>query len=98
MLETERMQMGIFNGDDAIRGYALNRMCHSLNDAANRRAFMADIDGYCDRYGLTDVQREAVKANDKKKLLAAGVSLYFVTKLARAYKGGPLAAVPRAGS
>lgn len=93
---TPRMLAGIFNGEDAARGYALNKMCHSLNEEANRTAFMDDPEGYCRRFGLSDFQREAVLANDKKKLLAAGVSLYFVTKLARAYAGGPLAPVPRA--
>lgn len=95
MKATERMLMGIFNGEDAQRGYALNKMCHSLNDAANRQAFMADIDAYCTRYGLDDTQRAAVKSGKKNDLLAAGVSLYFLTKLSRAYAGGPLAPVPR---
>ncbi|UPG74542.1 protocatechuate 3,4-dioxygenase (plasmid) [Roseomonas gilardii subsp. gilardii] len=95
MEATERMLMGIFNGEDAQRGYALNKMCHSLNDEGNRREFMADIDAYCSRYGLNDQQRAAVKSRKKNDLLAAGVSLYFLTKLARAYAGGPLAPVPR---
>jgi len=89
------MKMGIFTGEDAIRGYALNKMCHSLNDAGNREAFMADIDGYCARFALTPVQVAAVKNRKKDDLLAAGVSLYFLTKLLRAYAGGPLAPVPR---
>jgi protocatechuate 4,5-dioxygenase alpha chain len=95
MQPTERMIMGIFTGEDAQRGYALNKMCHSLNDEGNRRAFMADIDAYCSKYGLNSEQRAAVKSGNKNDLLAAGVSLYFLTKLSRAYAGGPLAPVPR---
>ena len=32
----------IFDGDAAVRGYPLNAMCFSFNDAANRAAFLAD--------------------------------------------------------
>ncbi|MFC0408399.1 hypothetical protein [Roseomonas elaeocarpi] len=95
MEATERMRMGIFNGEDAQRGYALNKLCHSLNDERNRNEFMADIDAYCTKYGLSSEQRAAVKSGKKNDLLAAGVSLYFMTKLSRAYAGGPLAPVPR---
>ena len=42
----------IFDGEQARKGYALNKMCYSFNDAANRKAFVADEDGYCAKYGL----------------------------------------------
>ena len=32
----------IFDGEQARKGYALNKMCYSFNDAANRAAFVAD--------------------------------------------------------
>ena len=32
----------IFDGDQARKGYALNRMCFSFNEAANREAFLRD--------------------------------------------------------
>ena len=32
----------VFDGDLAQKGYALNKMCFSFNDAANRQAFAAD--------------------------------------------------------
>jgi hypothetical protein len=31
----------IFDGAQAMKGYALNKMCFSFNDAANRQAFVA---------------------------------------------------------
>ena len=37
----------IFDADQARKGYALNKMCYSFNDAANRAAFQADEDAYC---------------------------------------------------
>ena len=43
----------IFDGDQAIKGYALNKMCMYFNDAASRAEFLRDEDAYCARYGLT---------------------------------------------
>ena len=43
----------IFDGEQAQKGFALNRMCFSFNDADNRAAFLRDEDGYCAKYGLT---------------------------------------------
>lgn len=80
---TERMTTGIYTSEDAQVGYALNKMCYSFNKAENRAAFVADPDGYCDKYGLNKDQRAAVMSRDKRDLLAAGASLYFITKLLR---------------
>ena len=51
----------IFDGTQARKGYALNKMCYSFNDAANRQAFLADEEAYCARYGLNPQQREAIR-------------------------------------
>lgn len=72
----------LFDGDLAIRGLALNAMCFSFNDAANRAAFVADEDAYCTRYGLTSEQRAAVAARDVPAMLAAGGNVYYLAKLA----------------
>ena len=32
----------IFDGELARRGYALNKLCYSLNEQGNRDAFLAD--------------------------------------------------------
>jgi protocatechuate 4,5-dioxygenase, alpha chain len=72
----------LFDGDQARKGYALNKMCFSFNDAANREAFKADEDGYCARYGLTDVQREAIRSRNVLQLLAAGGNVYYLAKFA----------------
>ncbi|MBY0392722.1 MAG: protocatechuate 4,5-dioxygenase subunit alpha [Novosphingobium sp.] len=72
----------LFDGDLAMRGLALNAMCFSFNDAANRAAFVADEDGYCRKYGLTEVQRAAVAARDVPAMLAAGGNVYYLAKLA----------------
>lgn len=72
----------LFDGELAERGFALNAMCYSFNDAANRAAFLADEDAYCRRYGLTDEQRAAVAARDVPAMLAAGGNVYYLAKLA----------------
>jgi protocatechuate 4,5-dioxygenase, alpha chain len=37
----------IFDGDQAQKGYALNRMCFSFNSASNGAAFLKDEEAYC---------------------------------------------------
>jgi protocatechuate 4,5-dioxygenase alpha chain len=72
----------IFDGTMAAKGYALNRMCHSFNDAASREAFRSDEDAYCRRFGLTEEQRAAVASRNVLQLLAAGGNIYYLAKLA----------------
>lgn len=72
----------LFDGRMARRGYALNKMCYSFNDAANRQAFLADEDGYCARYGLNAEQRDAIRAKNVLQLLAAGGNAYYLAKFA----------------
>ncbi len=71
----------IFDGDQAIKGYQLNKMCFSFNKAENRDAFKADEDAYCVKYGLTDEQRAAVKKRDVLALLNLGGNIYYLAKL-----------------
>jgi protocatechuate 4,5-dioxygenase alpha chain len=72
----------VFDGVMAQRGYALNRMCYSFNDAANRAAFVTDEEGYCARYGLNVAQRTAVRQRNVLALLLAGGNIYYLAKLA----------------
>jgi protocatechuate 4,5-dioxygenase alpha chain len=54
MRETPRAIPGTtpFDGTMARKGYALNKMCFSFNDKANRDAFLADEEGYMRQYAL----------------------------------------------
>jgi protocatechuate 4,5-dioxygenase alpha chain len=72
----------LFDGDLAARGFALNAMCHSFNNAANRAAFVADEQAYGDKFGLTGPQSAAVAARDVPAMLAAGGNVYYLAKLA----------------
>jgi protocatechuate 4,5-dioxygenase alpha chain len=70
----------IFDGELAQRGYALNKMCYSFNDAANREAFRRDEEAYCAKYGLSAEQRTAIRNRDVLALLAAGGNVYYLAK------------------
>lgn len=72
----------IFDGRAAMRGYALNKMCYSFNDAANREAFLRDEDAYCAKYGLNEQQRDAVRRRDVLAMIEAGGNIYYLAKLA----------------
>ena len=71
-----------FDGPMATRGYALNKMCFSFNEASAREAFLADEEAYCDRYGLDDEQKKAIAGRDVLGLIAAGGSIYYLAKFA----------------
>lgn len=72
----------LFDGDAASKGYLLNKMCFSFNEQANREAFLADPEGYMEKYGLTEDQRRAVRSKQILKLLAAGGNVYYLAKFA----------------
>jgi protocatechuate 4,5-dioxygenase, alpha chain len=72
----------MFDGDQAQKGYALNRMCYSFNSAVNRAAFVANEDAYCAKFGLTPAQRKAVKSRDVLAMIEAGGNIYYLAKLA----------------
>jgi len=72
----------IFDGAAARRGYALNKMCYSFNNAANREAFRRDEDAYCRKFGLDDAQRAAVRLRDVLALIEVGGNIYYLAKLA----------------
>jgi protocatechuate 4,5-dioxygenase alpha chain len=72
----------IFDGDAARKGYALNKMCYSFNDAAARADFLRDEDAYCARFGLNDAQRSAIAARNVLQLIAAGGNAYYLAKFA----------------
>ena len=72
----------VFDGEQAQKGFALNRMCFSFNSAENRAAFLKDEDAYCRKFALTKEQRAAVKARDVLAMIAAGGNVYYLAKLA----------------
>jgi protocatechuate 4,5-dioxygenase alpha chain len=72
----------LFDGAQAMKGYALNRMCFSFNEQANRDAFRKDEEAYMGRYGLAAEQAEAIRKRDVLALIAAGGNVYYLAKFA----------------
>jgi len=76
------MDTPIFDGEQALKGYALNKMCYSFNDAQNRAAFLRDEEAYCNQFGLSEAQRAAVKRRNVLAMIEAGGNIYYLAKLA----------------
>ena len=72
----------IFDGHQAMKGYALNKMCFSFNDPANREAFKQDEDAYCRKFPITASQRDALKRRDVLALVHDGGNIYYLAKWA----------------
>jgi len=72
----------LFDGRAAQLGYALNKMCYSFNEAANRAEFVRDEAAYCASFHLNEAQRDAVRRRDVLALIAAGGNIYYLAKLA----------------
>jgi protocatechuate 4,5-dioxygenase alpha chain len=72
----------IFDGEQAVKGYALNKMCYSFNEASAREEFLKDEDAYCERFELSPEQREAICSRNVLQLIAAGGNIYYLAKFA----------------
>ncbi len=70
----------LFDGEQARKGYGLNRMCFSFNSAENRAEFLRDEAAYCAKYGLNAEQCAAIAGRDVLRLLAAGGNVYYLAK------------------
>ena len=76
----------MFDGAQAMKGYALNKMCYSFNKAENRDAFVADEEAYMEKYGLNEQQKKAVRDRDILGLIDAGGNIYYLAKFAGIFK------------
>ncbi len=76
----------IFDGRQAMKGYALNKMCYDFNKAGNREAFKADEEGWMEKYGLTEGQKNAIRSRDILKMIEEGGNIYYLAKLAGIFK------------
>ena len=72
----------MFDGAMAMKGYGLNKMCYSFNNKENREEFLADEMAYCDKYGLTEAQKDAIKRRHVLDLIANGGNIYYLAKFA----------------
>ena len=64
------------------RGYALNKMCLSFKEERTRRRCSAYEAAYCDEYGLSAEQKQAILDRDWTGMLELGGSIFYTYKLA----------------
>ena len=76
----------IFDGRQAMKGYNLNKMCYDFNQKANRDGFAADEEGWMEKYGLNDEQKEAIRSRNVLAMIEAGGNIYYLAKLAGIFK------------
>lgn len=84
-IDLESLETPVFDGKAAQRGYALNAMCFSFNEAASRARFLDDPEAYFNEYGLTPEQRQAVRDRNIAGMIAAGGNTYYLLKLANLF-------------
>jgi protocatechuate 4,5-dioxygenase alpha chain len=72
----------LFDGSQARKGYALNKMCFSFNSAACREEFVRDEEAYMHKYGLNEEQAAGIRGRDVLGLIRAGGNAYYLAKFA----------------
>jgi protocatechuate 4,5-dioxygenase, alpha chain len=72
----------IFDGAQAQKGYALNKMCFSFNSADARAEFLRDEEAYMRKFGLNEQQSQGIRTRNVLGLLAAGANVYYLAKFA----------------
>lgn len=76
----------LFDGEMAMIGYALNKMCYSFNNAEAREQYLADPEAYFEKFGLNEAQKQACRNKNVLEMIAAGGNIYYLAKLAGIYK------------
>ena len=72
----------LFDGEQAKKGYALNKMCFSFNAAEHRAEFLRDEEAYMCKFSLNEAQAAAIRARNVLQLIAAGGNAYYLAKFA----------------
>src|SRR5690625_1047877 len=72
----------LFTLEAYAQGRPLNLLCASLMDPNKRATFLADEAAYCDSYGLSPEQKQAVLDREWSEILNLGGTIFYVYKLA----------------
>jgi protocatechuate 4,5-dioxygenase, alpha chain len=72
----------VFDGAQARKGYALNKMCFSFNSADAREEFRRDEEAYMRKFALNEEQAAGIRTRNVLGLLAAGGNVYYLAKFA----------------
>ena len=72
----------VFTGERSRAGYRLNKLAMSLTDPANRKAFLADPDGYMAGMDLTPDEMDMLRRRDWARMIEHGGNIYLILKIA----------------
>lgn len=75
----------LFNGEMAMKGYALNKMCFSFNNESAREEYKHDPEAYFEKYKLNDEQKAACRDKNVLAMIAAGGNVYYLAKFTGIY-------------
>ncbi len=75
-----------FDGEMAMKGYALNKMCYSFNSASAREEYLSDPESYFEKFQLSDEQKQACRNKNVLEMIKAGGNIYYLAKFAGIYK------------
>jgi gallate dioxygenase len=81
-----------FTLERSVKTYRLNRYLHRMTEPGHREAFLRDPEGSFSASGLTEVEKQLLRARDWRSLIHYGVIFFGLEKLA-AVLGIPNAAV-----
>ncbi len=76
----------LFDGEQAMKGYALNKMCYSFNRAQAREQYLVDPEAYYESFGLNEAQKQACRDKNVLAMIAAGGNIYYLAKFAGIFK------------
>lgn len=76
----------VFDGKQAMKGYALNKMCFTFNGAPAREEYLKDPEAYYTKFKLNDEQKQACRDKNVLAMIAAGGNIYYLAKFAGIFK------------
>lgn len=76
----------LFDGKQAMKGYALNKMCYDFNQEVNREGFKTDEEGWMEKYGLNDAQKQSIRDRNILAMIEAGGNIYYLAKFAGIFR------------
>lgn len=76
----------LFDGEMAMKGYALNKMCYSFNKAECREEYLQDPEAYFAKFKLNEKQKQACRNKNVLEMIEQGGNIYYLAKFAGIYK------------
>ncbi|SLN45101.1 Protocatechuate 4,5-dioxygenase alpha chain [Aquimixticola soesokkakensis] len=76
----------LFDGEMAMKGYGLNKMSFSFNEANARAEYVLDPEAYMDKFKLSEAQKQACRDKDVLALIREGGNIYYLAKFAGIFR------------